>query len=362
MDILGQRLKNIFGGVEADALLLYNSDKAESNFLYLTGFYGGVFEDTALVATPFEVHVFTSKLEYETAVEQSIRNKRIHVHQISDVGSFEVQLRRMLEGKIVGIDYVRMPYAYYKKFKNIGKVRKFVDVGKKFSEARAIKSGEEIELMKKAISITKKAFGEVSQYFEEGMSEVELAGRFEYLLREKGSEGLAFDTIVSFGKNAALPHHSPDNTKLKENEIVLIDAGGKYKNYCADMTRTFIFKADKSSKRHAMMKEMLDVVEKAHDDALDLMREGEQASSAHNLAASIIDGFGNGKYKGRFIHSLGHSIGLDVHDGLAISSNSKTVLKENMVFSDEPGIYVPGFAGVRIEDDVLIGKRRGILL
>lgn len=360
MDFVTSRLKKVFDG-SIDAILLNNSDRADSNFLYLTGFYGGVFEDTTLVATPSSVHVFTSKLEYEIAAEQSRRSKHIHVHEVESKKDIEVQLRKMLEGKVVGLNYGFIPHGYFNALKKMARAKRFVDAGQRLSEARAVKSRYEISLMRKAVKITKGAFGEIDQYFKRGISEIELAGKFEYLLREKGAEGLAFDTIVSFGKNAAMPHHAPDNTKLGENEIVLIDAGGKYSNYCADMTRTFIFKPDKQSKKYERVEEIVGVVRKAHDEALELMHEGEPASKVHELAAGIIDGFGNGRYRGRFIHSLGHSIGIDVHDGMVISPNSKTVLKKDMVFSDEPGIYVPGFGGVRIEDDVLIGEKKGAL-
>jgi len=362
---LQKRLEKLFEGGNFDAILLYNTEERDSNFLYLTGFRSGVFEYTPLVATRDSVHVFASQLEYDTAISQAGKGGAIEVHHFDREKDFKSKIGKMLKGKVVGVDYSFLPYSEFRRLKKISGAKRFVDVSKAFGEARAVKDKTELALMKKAIDITRYAFENVEESFARGMSEVELAGKFEYLLRERGAEGLAFSTIVSFGSNAALPHHMPDQTKLRENEFVLIDAGAKYGNYCADMTRTFIFRPDVHSTKYKKMKEIIEVVERAHDGAIELMHEGEIAKNVHEYAANFIDSFGRHQYKGTFIHSLGHSIGIDVHDGfggIGIYPGSKTVLKRGMVFSDEPGIYITGFGGARIEDDILIGKKKGIML
>ena len=136
-----------------------------------------------------------------------------------------------------------------------------------------------------------------------GMTEKELAARLDYLMMERGADGLAFGTIVSFGKNAALPHHMPDSTRLKPNSFVLMDFGAKYRNYCADVTRTLIFKPDRKSKDYKRMAEMYGVVKKAQNIALKTIKPGVDASIPHIEAEKHIDEAAHGRYKGKFIQS-----------------------------------------------------------
>jgi Xaa-Pro dipeptidase len=166
-----------------------------------------------------------------------------------------------------------------------------------------------------------------------------------------GASGTSFDTIVSFGKNAALPHHSPDKTRLRKGELILIDAGAKDSNYCSDITRTFAF-----GKIGEGQKEMIDVVKEAQRMAIGAIRQGRDGREIHSLAENYLNETRGGKYKGRFIHALGHSVGLEVHDGPGFSKQ-KNILKPGMVITVEPGVYVPGFGGVRFEDDVLITEK-----
>ena len=147
------------------------------------------------------------------------------------------------------------------------------------------------------------------------MTERELAARFDYLMQEAGSRGTAFSTIVAFGRNAALPHHSPGGSRLRGNSFVLIDAGARYNNYCADLTRTFIFRPDRKSAKYARMVEMMEIVRRAQRAALLKVREGVDGSTVHMAAQEVIDKSAGGRYKGSFIHSLGHSLGIEVHDG-----------------------------------------------
>ena len=357
MGTIKKRLEKIFRSADFDALLLMNTGEADSNFRYVSNLTSGVFEDSILIAFPDKVHLLTSPLEYEDAMkgkesimEVTQATSQYYAERIPAI------LGKLLHGKRVGINASFLPYGNYLGLKRMMKAGSVVDASSVLQDARAIKDADEIRLMRKAVSITKKAFSGIGAYMKEGITETDLAGKFNMLLSEHGAGDLAFRTIAAFGANAALPHHASDWTRLKPNEFVLIDAGGKYMNYCADLTRTVIYKPDKRSERYKRMEEMIGVVKTAHAESAKLMVDGAKAAEVHAFAESYINSFANGRYKGRFIHSLGHSIGIDVHDGLRIGNASKTVLRSGMVFSDEPGIYIPGFGGVRIEDDVLIGK------
>ncbi len=175
-----------------------------------------------------------------------------------------------------------------------------------------------------------------------------------------GADAPSFPTIVCFGKNAAVPHHVPGNVKLERNSFVLIDAGARYMGYCSDVTRTYIFKPAKKSQKYRRMLDMYNTVKEAQEIALRSIKPGIRCEVPYNKAKGHIDKAHGGIYKGRFIHGLGHQIGIDVHDvGPNLTLNSKERILENMVFSDEPGIYIEGFGGVRIEDDVLVTKDGG---
>jgi Xaa-Pro dipeptidase len=353
------RIKKIFKNAQIDAIFLMNTDQHDSNFFYLTGFTSGVFEFNTLIVKRKKLILPVSSLEYEIALEQ--KPKAMSVVKIDSRKDMIKLLKKYLKSKRVGINASFLPYNYYKAIKKEAMPKKFVDISKAFSNARSVKDEDEIKNIRIANKISKKALLNLQRELKAGMTEKETAGKLNYFMMKEGASGIAFDTIVSFNENAALPHHSPDNTKLKSNSIVLIDFGAKYNNYCADVTRTFMFKPDKSSTRYKRFVKMYETVKIAQLTAFKKIKEGSYGDEVHAIAANYIDKAENGIYKGKFIHSLGHSIGLDVHDpGPGLGSKEK--LKANMVVSDEPGIYIVGFGGVRIEDDVIVKKNGATMI
>ncbi|MGC9205263.1 MAG: M24 family metallopeptidase, partial [Candidatus Micrarchaeia archaeon] len=241
------------------------------------------------------------------------------------------------------------------------KPRAMVDVSKAFEEARLLKDDEEVQSIRKAISITKLAIMQAQKYLREGITELTFAAQIEYIMKSLGATGLAFDTIVAFGKNAALPHHMPDETKLKSGDFVLIDTGAKYKNYCADISRTIIFD-EKKARNAKRMEEMLKVVKDAQLMAIKAIKPGISGAKVSKMVTSYINSYANGRYKGKFIHALGHSVGIEVHDATIFSKKPSVKIKDRMVLAIEPGIYINGFGGVRIEDDILVTKDGAVVL
>ncbi len=355
------RIKKVFDNTKADAIVILNTKTEDSNFLYLTGFTSGVFEGTVMIVSRKGLVLLANPLEYEIAKEQ--RPKEMLVVKIESADDIKKAMRAHLSNKVVGVNESFMPYASHKRIKEYSGARRLINVSKAFAKARATKSRDEIENLRIANRITKSALLEVRKFIKIGVKEKDIAAMFDYLIMMHGADGPSFESIVSFGKNAALPHHMPDNTRLRSNSFVLMDVGARYRNYCADVTRTFIFEPDKKTDKYKRMADMYETVKEAQAIALKAIKPGADASEAHVAAEKHINSARNGIYKGKFIHALGHSIGIETHDGnIALAPNMHFKLREGMVFSDEPGIYIVGFGGVRIEDDVLVTRRGAELL
>lgn len=227
---------------------------------------------------------------------------------------------------------------------------KAVDFSESIADIRAIKQQEELELMKKALSITEEALERILSELKPGTSERVIAAKLEYYMRYSGAGGLAFDSIVAFGSNSAFPHAVVTDKTLEEGDPVVIDAGAQVENYSSDLTRTVLVGNVSSEVRRAV-----EVVSEAVDVAIDAIREGIAAEEVDTKARDIIRRAGLGKY---FVHSLGHGVGVEVHEKPRLAQGSKDFLKDGMVVTIEPGIYIPGKYGVRIENMVVVRKDR----
>ena len=219
---------------------------------------------------------------------------------------------------------------------------------------RAVKEPEEIIALERAQGLTDRAFEYVEDRLRPGMTEAEIAWELEKYIREHGGEGLAFDTIVGAGPNGARPHHRAGEAAIKEGEPIVIDMGAKVDGYCADMTRTVFL-----GKQDDQFKKIYDIVLGAQLTAETLIKAGITGDEADGYARKVIDDAGYGE---TFGHSLGHGIGLFVHEHPRLSKKAENILEDGMVFSVEPGIYITGWGGVRIEDLVVLeqGKARVI--
>ena len=226
--------------------------------------------------------------------------------------------------------------------------KEWVDVTPWLGELRETKTAEELKKIREAVNITEETLAKAPQFIKLGMRERELSAQLEFFGKKAGASELAFPTICAFGKNSVVPHHSTGNAKLKRRDLVLVDFGLKVEGYCADLTRTFIF--GKPTQKQQFVYEK---VFEAKERATKLVKQGAMAKEVYNAANDcIVECFGSG-----MVHSIGHGLGLEVHDfPTRMGASNERKLEENMVVTIEPGYYDPGWGGVRIEDDVLVQK------
>lgn len=217
-------------------------------------------------------------------------------------------------------------------------------------QLRVYKDADELALLAKAIEIADEAIDEVAPRIEPGVTEEGVAWELEKAMRERGAEMISFDTIVGAGANGALPHHRADDTVIKPNDAIVIDMGAKYEGYCSDLTRT-IFVGEPDAK----FRRIYDIVLQAQLAAEERVRAGMTGEEADAIARDIIAEAGHGD---DFGHSLGHGVGLAVHEFPRLGPRAEDTLEDGMVFTIEPGIYLPGWGGVRIEDIVVMENGR----
>lgn len=342
------RTSHIFKHVkkDVDAIVAHNGTDPhlDNTFFYATGLINGLFEGcTAIVAPGRRTHVISSLLE-----ETSARSGDARVTTFKTRDERLKVMKKALSGfERIGFNAEETTYHSYRLLKRATRAR-LIDVSGDLTRARLIKDASEIARIKKACDIASRAADMVPDILRPKMREYELAAELNHAMQRLGASGPSFTTIASFGPNSAEPHYTAGDAALKKGDFVLTDFGAFYKRYASDITRTCIYGRASREQR-----EMYQLVLDAQQVALDEMMAGVDGSHVDAKVREFIDGT---KYRGKFIHSTGHSIGLAVHDGGTISSNVKLKLEEGMVFTVEPGVYTPGHGGVRIEDNVVVRK------
>ena len=346
-----QKIKNIFLNSKetVDSIVVKNGSAPfiDDNFFYLTGLEQGMFEGSCAVIHPDgSLDILVSELEAESA-----RKSSANVNIYKTKKELYEKLRQLIvSSKVIGINGSGLTYQEFKTLSEILPQGHFVDVSDGFLKTRLIKDEQEIQHIKQACLIADKTMATIPDVLTEGISELELAAKINYTLQNFGAEKPAFDTISSFGKNTAEPHYSHGEIQLRKGHFVLCDFGACLKKYNSDITRTFFF-----GKTNEQQKDIYKTVLEAQQLAFDIIKPGIIASNVHQAVQSYID---STKFKGKFIHSTGHSLGLAVHDGPGFTPENRMTLEENMILTVEPGIYLPGYGGVRIEDDILIKKEK----
>ncbi len=315
---------------------------SQPDLFYFTGFTG---QDSWAVLTARKSTVITDG-RYTIQAKQESPRSRVVVRRGPMVQCLAETLKKLKIRRVaVFAEYVTV--AVRDKLTEVVKGVRWKSVSADcVLDMRQIKSAEELRRIRKAVKIAQTSFLDVLAILKPGMTEVQVAAELEYRMRSAGADKPAFDTIVAFGKNSAKPHAVTGSTRIRAGKPVLFDFGGRFKGYCSDLTRTVWL-----GKISARFKEIYTVCLDAQMEAISAIKAGVPAARIDQIARKVISRAGYGKY---FVHSLGHGIGLDVHENPALHTRSKTILQAGMVVTVEPGIYIPGLGGVRIEDDVLV--------
>ena len=333
-----EKIRDMMEKKDLDGLLVEKS----VNRFYLTGFTGTA---GRVLFTP-ENNYFITDFRY---TEQA--NSQTEGYEIKEINrKVPEKIADILkEDKVekLGFEAKEVSYHTYKDYKEkFGENVEMISTKDLVQKIRLVKEKSEIEKIKKAIEITDKAFEHILDYIEVGKTEKEIALELEYFMKKQGGEKNAFDFIVASGKRSSMPHGVASDKKIEYGDFVTMDFGTFYQGYCSDMTRTIVV-GEASEKQ----KDIYNKVLEAHNAVIEQIKPGMTGKEADAIARDIITDAG---YEDNFGHGLGHGIGVEVHEGPRASYTSDNEIKPGMLVTDEPGIYIADWGGVRIEDDLLI--------
>ncbi|TJY41180.1 aminopeptidase P family protein [Cohnella pontilimi] len=339
-----EKLYDLFEGADAPDVILVTLPKL---VYYFSGFYSEPHERfLALVCvkgeSPFLV---VPKLDYEKAASVSTVTQ-IYAHEDTD-NPYEI-LKRHLPEKVarIGIQKDHLSVNRYEALMQTTGAMQAVDVEPELNRMRVIKSETEIAVIKRAIVCIEEVFRAVIPYVKPGVTEIDLVAEMEYRMKKLGADAPSFDTMVLSGAKTGLPHGVPGTKEIQEGELLLFDAGVFVDGYASDLTRTFAVGVVNTRCR-----EIYDTVLQANMKMIEAVRPSVTFGSLDHAARQVIESKGDGEY---FITRAGHGFGLEIHEYPSIHGLNPDLLQAGMVFTAEPGIYIPGLGGVRIEDNVLV--------
>ena len=314
-----------------------------SNIRYLTGFSGS---SALLVVTPRDV-VFITDFRYQTQVAEELGDiARVSIEVSSLWTGLWQQLASLPAVRVLGFETSHIQHRDFQRLIESGarwQWRPTVDLVETLRERKDV---GEIALISDAANVATRALERTLPEVAQGMTELQVAGVLEHALREEGSEGFPFPTIIASGPRSALPHAQSSTRSIQDGDFLLMDFGAQVAGYCSDLTRTVV--VGKASDEH---RAVYDVVRVANERAAGGVRAGMTGRDADAIARQYIEQAGYGELFG---HSLGHGIGLEVHESPRLARTAENALPENAVVTIEPGIYRPGWGGIRIEDDVVL--------
>ena len=335
------RLKDLLLTRDVDGVMI---TKAE-NRRYITGFTGS----SGIVVISGERQILVTDFRYIEQAKTQAMDFEIFDGTQDMIGKVREAVEELRINKL-GFEAMGMTYFDYLEYnKQLANVTNLVPMTQGIiEELRLVKDEEEIALIQKAADLADAAFQHILGFIKPGLTELDVALELEYFMKKHGSEKNAFDFIVASGPRSSLPHGVATNRVIQSGEFVKMDYGAVYQGYASDITRTVVV-----GEPTAEMIKIYEIVKKAQQSVLDQIKEGMTTADADGIARNMIAEAG---YGSNFGHGLGHGLGLEVHEAPRVSFRDTTVLKENMVVTVEPGIYIPQWGGVRIEDDVVITK------
>lgn len=343
-----QRISDAFSLLKKnriDSLLVTNVNHVR----YLTGYSGS--SGMVLLLPPKSY--FITDFRYKVQAQKEVKNSAIIIaeqaltSELPKIPSLTRKIRIGLESEFVTLKL-------HETLKDLLPKAVFKSTEKLVESLSITKESDEIRKIKKAVKISEKAFNETLRLIKPGVMEKEIALELDYKMRSLGADAPAFDIIVASGQRSSMPHGIASEKKMKKGDLVTIDFGCFFQGYASDITRTVVI-----GKASEKQKKIYNVVLDAQVAACKAVKSGLSCNRLDGLARDIIMKAGYGDYFG---HGLGHGIGLIVHDGPMVNSRSTETLKANMVVTIEPGIYIPNWGGVRIEDDVLVTQAGGQIL
>lgn len=339
-----QKLRSSFEKLNIDGMLITSA----YNRRYMTNFTGSA----GVVLISEENAQFITDFRYVEQATEQCEGYEIVKHTGSIPEELAEQVKK-LGIKKLGFEQDHLTFSAYKSYEKAVKAE-LVPVSGALEKLRLIKTESEIKILKEAADIADAAFNHIVNFIRPGLTELEVSNELEFFMRKAGATSSSFDIIVASGYRSALPHGVASDKVIAKGDFVTLDFGAYYKGYISDITRTLAV-----GEPDEKLKEIYQIVLQAQLRGIEGIKPGMSGKEADALTRDYITEKGYGDYFG---HSTGHGIGLEVHEGPALSVKSDIILEPGMVVTVEPGIYIPGLGGVRIEDDTLITKDHNELL
>jgi len=337
-------IREAFRKLKVDGLIVADI----TNVRYLSGFTGSA----GLLLITAKDLFFITDFRYKEQSEKEVRGWDIIIEKGDRIETAHSLCKKKGIRKLALEDSVS--YGFFRKISRT--TIRITPAEGLVEKLRSMKDVDEISAIKEAISRAEYAFLEVKPHIKTGIRETAIAGKLEEQLKKKGCRRIAFDIIVASGPNTAMPHARPGSRKLSKGDLVIIDWGGEAKGYYSDMTRSFLMGGGADIGRK---KSLYNIVLMANKTAIRLVAPGIESVLIDNAARDVITAAGYGEFFG---HGTGHGVGMQVHESPRITWNRYETIERKMVFTVEPGIYVPGLGGVRIEDMVMVGNKKASLL
>jgi Xaa-Pro aminopeptidase len=329
--------RKILNSCHLDGILFVSLE----NIRYLCGFSGS---DGAFIITQ-EESFFLTDSRYWTQADEEVKGAQIIHYKKKMEGIFSLLLNLKL--REIGFESAFLPFSAYQFLtERLASEARILPLEDELKNLRAVKDAQELTLMRRAIDISSNAFSQITEMLKEGVVEREVALEMESMMKRSGADAIGFDIIIASGKRSALPHGKASGKRIEKGDFVLVDFGSGFQGYYSDQTRTVV-----CSNPSREQQKIYQIVKEAHDRAIEKVKPGIPLGEVDGAARDHIRNQGYGEYFG---HGTGHGIGLAVHEDPAVNSENKGLLQEGMVFTIEPGIYMPDWGGVRIEDMVLV--------